>query len=346
MNILLISDAHPEGLFNIQCLMQRLVQKYKECHICLMAPQTIHSLARRLEHLDELLVLPDMTMPLKYFWIAGRQLETWQFDQAIILTHNWKPALIPWMAGVSRRTGYLGRLRLITVNDARWLSRKNVPCETTQYVALADDHGEAVQEFTQPRLIADKTNAQALIKEHYLESERPVAVFCPGGTARQNQKWPASQWAQLAIELIDQGWTIRLIAPQADQEFCEQICASLDREQQMEIANLAGRLAWEDMVDLMASGRVTVTLNNIFASIVQALEQPLVVLSGASEFQPDDKDASEQRSVSSDRSCQPCDQTECQRIRNRTITVPCMEELSVDRVRSSILSMVPVQEVD
>jgi len=114
----------------------------------------------------------------------------------------------------------------------------------------------------------------------------------------------------------------------------------------MEIANLVGRLAWEDMVDLMASGRVTVTLNNIFASIVQALEQPLVVLSGASEFQPDDKDASEQRSVSSDRSCQPCDQTECQRIRNRTITVPCMEELSVDRVRSSILSMVPVQEVD
>lgn len=344
MKILLISDAHPEGLFNIQCLMQRLVQKYRECHICLMAPQSLHSLARRMEHLNELLVLPDTRMPLKYFWIAGRQLETWEFDQAIILTHNWKPSLVPWMAGVSRRTGYLGRLRLITVNDARWLSRKNVPCETTQYVALADDHGEAVQEFSQPRFLANHDNAATLIRSHYLESERPVAVFCPGGPLHQNQHWPATHWARLAIELIEQGWSIWLIAPQADRLLCEQICSGLDREQQMEISNLAGQLAWEDMIDLISQSRVLVAQDNIFTQMGQAIEHPVVSLSGA--HQPTAAIEEQVQTVSSGRSCQPCNQDVCAHSRNQTLSAPCLQELSVDRVRSAILSMVPVQAVD
>ena len=42
MKILLIAENHPEGLLNIQALIQRLVQKYDEVHISLMVSEGLH----------------------------------------------------------------------------------------------------------------------------------------------------------------------------------------------------------------------------------------------------------------------------------------------------------------
>jgi heptosyltransferase-2 len=356
MKILLIADSHPEGLFNIQCLMQRLVQKHKTCHISLMAPKGLHSLARRLEHLDDLLVLPESNVPFKYFWFAGRQLEADSFDQAILLTRNWKPALIPWISGVERRTSWLGRFRFMSVNDARWLSRKQFPTEKAQYLSFADDHGESVDELPLAKLKHDPANGAEQIKSHYLASERPVALFCPGGPLNKNQRWPAAHWSKLSAELIEQGWAVWLLAPKSDLAFCEQICAGLDREEQMEISNLAGRLAWEDMVDLIANSRVVVAQDNIFSHMALALDMPLVALSGATEFRQhlSEQVMQQARSVSSDRHCQPCGQDSCRMDRSldkggdkSTRGAPsCLQELSVDRVRAAVLSMVPMQATD
>lgn len=55
------------------------------------------------------------------------------------------------------------------------------------------------------------------------------------------------------------------------------------------------------------------------------------------------------RVVSSDRHCQPCQHEVCQHQngdRARGQTDPCIHELSVERVRSALLSMVPMQAVD
>lgn len=346
MKILLIAENHPEGLLNIQALIQRLVQKYDEVHISLMAPEGLQSLARRLPDVDELFTFPDASMPLKYFWLAGRQLEEYHFDQAIVLNSSWRAAMVAWMSGIERRTGYLRRMRVIVLNDTRWLNTQQFATEKAQYLALADDHGEAVTELPDAKLLVDQANAAEQIKTHYLQSERPTVVLCPGGTLAQNQRWPASHWARLAAELIEQGWAIWLVAPKADQGFCEQICAGLDREQQMEISNLAGRLAWEDMVDLIAQSRAVVAQNNIFSHMALALDRPLVSLSGAHEFSrylPENSDA---RSVSSDRHCQPCEQDSCRMDKGQSGTAPCIQALSVDRVRAAILSMVPMQAVD
>ncbi|MFG1489793.1 hypothetical protein ABMA58_11140, partial [Oceanospirillum sp. HFRX-1_2] len=51
------------------------------------------------------------------------------------------------------------------------------------------------------------------------------------------------------------------------------------------------------------------------------------------------------RVVSSDRSCQPCNDLICRRHKNKA-TDPCIHDLSVERVRSALLSMVPMQATD
>jgi len=100
------------------------------------------------------------------------------------------------------------------------------------------------------------------------------------------------------------------------------------------------------MVDLIAQSRAVVAQNNIFSHMALALDRPLVSLSGAHEFSrylPENSDA---RSVSSDRHCQPCEQDSCRMETDQSGTAPCIQALSVDRVRAAILSMVPMQAVD
>ena len=375
MKILLIADETPDALLDVQCVIQRLIRKHRECRISLMAPVQLHSLARRLNGLDDLLALPAADAAGKLYWIAGRQLEDWQkefepFDQALLFTSRWKPAFMAWMAGVGRRSGQLGRFRFVLINDPRWMPAGKFPTRRSRYLALADDHGEMSDEPFQPQVFADADNAQALIKEHYLDQERPAVVFCPGGDLSSGQRWPAERWpaerwSELAAQLIDQGWQVWLIAPRKEQAFCEQICAALDRERQMEISNLCGRLAWDDTLDLLAESRAVLAQETLYSQLCRALNHPLVMLQGAGQLQEfmsvdhdqrthqstpqtvqGDKDsASKARTVSSDRSCQPCKDLTCRQSKNKA-TDPCIHDLSVERVRSALLSMVPMQAVD
>lgn len=370
MKILLIADETPDALLDIQCVIQRLTRKYRECRICLMAPVHLHSLAQRLVGLDDLFTLPNADAAGKLFWIAGRQLEEWQktfepFDQALVFTSRWKPSLVPWMAGIERRSGTLGRLRFMLINDARWMPARQFPTRRSRYLALADDHGEMCRDSYEPKLFADADNAQALIKEHYLDQERPAMVFCPGGDLAMGQRWPAERWSKLAEQLIDQGWQIWLIAPRSEQAFCEQICVGLDHERQMEVSNLCGRLAWDDTLDLLAQGRAVLTQETFYSQLGRALGQPLVLLQGTGQLQafaPTDtgqlRQSSPQSSFpshrqeslvtsvgSSDQISPSCNDLICRQHKNKA-TDPCIHDLSVERVRSALLSMVPIQAVD
>lgn len=182
-------------------------------------------------------------------------------------------------------------------------------------------------------------------------------VFCPGGDLAMGQRWPAERWTKLAEQLIDQGWQIWLIAPRSEQAFCEQICAGLDHERQMEVSNLCGRLAWDDKLDLLALSRAVLAQETLYSQLCLALNHPLVMLRGRGELDvviPQDHDQQSHQStpqraqvqtVRSDRTCQPCNDLICRQHKNKA-TDPCIHDLSVERVRSALLSMVPMQAVD
>jgi hypothetical protein len=47
----------------------------------------------------------------------ARTLSTEKYARAVVLPNSWKSALVPWLAGIPRRTGYTGEMRMGLVND-------------------------------------------------------------------------------------------------------------------------------------------------------------------------------------------------------------------------------------
>src|SRR5688572_16774865 len=75
----------------------------------------------------------------------ARELAQEGYEQAVVLPNSFKSALIPFLAGIPVRTGYLGELRWGLLNDVRRVNGKNVPQIARRYAALALPRGAALE---------------------------------------------------------------------------------------------------------------------------------------------------------------------------------------------------------
>ncbi|MGA7490176.1 MAG: glycosyltransferase family 9 protein, partial [Xanthobacteraceae bacterium] len=55
--------------------------------------------------------------------LAGR-LRAERYGQVLVMPRTWKSALAPWLAGIPRRTGFVGEARLGLINDLRFGERR------------------------------------------------------------------------------------------------------------------------------------------------------------------------------------------------------------------------------
>ena len=58
------------------------------------------------------------------------------YTQAIILTNSFKSAILPFAAGIKKRTGFLGEMRYGLINDMRALDKTKLKKTVERFVTL------------------------------------------------------------------------------------------------------------------------------------------------------------------------------------------------------------------
>lgn len=289
-----------------QPLFQRLAQQHSTLEIDVLAPPWVAPLLKRMPEVTRVIDSPlrhgglDWTTRRR----LGEQLRSERYDQAIVLPNSWKSALVPFHAGIRKRTGYRGEARYFLLNDIHTLDTVRHPELVQRYAALA---GPLDGKKLEARLQSTPEQQAAALTAHGLAADAQPVIFCPGAEYGPAKRWPAEYYAALAQRYGTTQQPVLLLGSPKDAPVGDEIVA-----QSMGTArNLAGKTTLFEAIDLLAAARLVVSNDSGLMHVAAALQRPQVALYGSSSpaYTPPMNDRA--RIVNLGVECSPCFERVC-----------------------------------
>ncbi|MDF7679636.1 ADP-heptose--LPS heptosyltransferase RfaF [Enterobacteriaceae bacterium ESL0689] len=296
MKILVTGPSWVGDMMMSQSLYRTLKVRYPQAIIDVMAPAWCRPLLSRMPEVNA--AIP---MPLGHGMLAlgerrrlGLNLRDSGYDRAYVLPNSFKSALVPFFARIPQRIGWRGEMRYGLLSDIRVLNKAAWPLMVERYVALAYDKDmmHSAQDLPQPllwpQLQVQEVEKAQLRHDFNISPDRPVIGFCPGAEFGPAKRWPHYHYADLAKQLINEGFQIILFGSAKDDSACDSILTALDTAQQPWCRNLAGKTQLEQAVALIATCLAVVSNDSGLMHIAAALNRPLIALYGPSspDFTP------------------------------------------------------------
>ena len=240
----------------------------------------------------------------------ARALSAQGYAQAVILPNSWKSALVPWLARIPVRTGYVGEMRWGLVNDARRLDHNALPRLVDRYAALAAPRGEPAPAATAPILVPDAANRDAAVAALRLDTTRGVAILCPGAEFGPAKRWPPGHIAELALKFLADGLAVWVVGSPNDKPAAAAIRDAAG-EPARAMRDLAGRTDLGTAIDLMSLASIVVSNDSGLMHAAAAVGVPLVALFGSSSPAYTPPMSAKAKIARIDIACSPCFKREC-----------------------------------
>ena len=286
-----------------------------------LAPPTTGDLARRMPGVSAVhdLNVGHGTLGLRERVDVAKRLKARGFDWAIVLPNSLKSAIVPFLARVPRRTGFIGEQRYGLLNDRRRLDPRNLPRLVDRFASLADVEPE------NPRLQPDPARSEALCDRFGLRPGHTLITVCPGAEYGPSKRWPAERFAELSRRLAARGAVVCILGNARDAELGRSItrCApALD---------LTGKTDLLDAVDILSAADAAVTNDSGLMHVAAALGVPVVGIYGSTTPAFTPPLSSRALAIGHDLPCRPCFRRECP-LGHRA----CLANTSASRVMNAL----------
>jgi heptosyltransferase-2 len=291
-----------------QPLLSRLKQSGAAIEV--LAPEWVAPVVRRMPEVAHVLTAPFRhgALQLGTRWRLGRELKRRGYDKAIVLPNTWKSALVPFLARIPVRAGYVGESRYGLLNSLHKKTNSSMP---QHYARLA---GESEAELARPHL--EVTPAEIAETRRRLGIEGRYAVFCPGAEYGPAKRWP--YFKDLAEKL---GMPVVLLGSNNDREAASAIPGK----------NLVGQTTLDQAICIIAGADMVVSNDSGLMHVAAALGRPQVALFGSSSPEHTPPASANARVLWLHLECSPCFERECPLGHFR-----CMREITVDQVLAAI----------
>lgn len=292
-----------------QPLLTKLKAGADGCHITVLAPQWVAPVLRYMPEVDS--IIPTQLAHGKFNfstrWQLAKTLRALNFDKCYVLPNSWKSALLPWLARIRVRIGYLGELRYGLLNQ--YLANPNKtqrPPMIAHYAALANhQHIALTTTSTIPRLNIATEEVNQVAQLFNIDPNKPLLVFCPGAEFGPAKRWPIHHFAELAQLAKAFKPNLQIIALGSDKD---QILAKAIGPT---IKNLCGATRLEQAIALLAKADAVVCNDSGLMHISAALDRPLIALFGSSDPRHTPPHSLKATPLWLHLSCSPCYQRHC-----------------------------------
>ena len=294
-------------------MAQPLLTRLKQggATIDLLAPEWVAPVARRMPEVSAVIGAPFRHGPLQLRerWRVARELGRRGYDQAFVLPNTWKSALVPFLARIPRRVGYLGEARYGLLNSIHRGAEAPMPLH---YARLAGPLGDDL--LPQPKLKVTESEVDEA-KRRFGVGGRYVAL-CPGAEYGPAKRWP--YFRELAEQL---GRPAVLLGSAKDAQTGADVPG----------LNLLGRTTLDDAIRLIAVADAVVSNDSGLMHVAAALGRPQVALFGSSSPEHTPPASGKARVLWLRLECSPCFSRECPLGHFR-----CMREIGVQKVLAAL----------
>jgi len=252
-----------------------------------------------------------------------------RFDTAYVLPNSLKSALLPFLASIPKRVGYLGEARVGLLTH-RLKNPKDKPPMVAFYSALSGE--KEGLENDRPQLRLAPARADAALAALGLQAGA-YYVFAPGAEFGPAKRWPAIHFAELA-RALDRPAVLLGSGKEAD--LCEEIAGAAGAGK---CINLAGKTSLLDAFALIAQSQAVISNDSGLMHVAAAFGVPQVAVFGSSSplHTPPLNDKARVLWLKDDAAyqppldCAPCFQRECPLGHTR-----CLYDITPERVLAAI----------
>jgi heptosyltransferase-2 len=322
------------------CLMAQpllTLLKQQGQHITVLAPPWAAPIFRLMPEVDEVIeaALAHRKLQWRARWQLAKMLRG-KFERAYVLPNSLKSALLPWLARIPQRIGYLGEQRYLLLNQIHRKTRgKERAPMVPHYAALALSPGASLPALANPALQIAPENIRQTRQHFQLEQAAPLIGFCPGAEYGPAKRWPVRYFAELARLVIQHHpeAQIVLLGSGKDKNVAEDICNKANLSYR-HLNNLCGATRLDQACALLAACDAVVSNDSGLMHVSAALDRPLVAVFGSSDPRHTPPHSTQARVEWLHLECSPCFQRECPLGHLR-----CLTALTPERIWNTLESL-------
>src|SRR5436305_658369 len=169
--------------------------------------------------------LPRKRLALNQHRALARRLRAENYGHALVMPRTWKAAVAPFLAGIPRRTGFVGEGRFGLINDLRFGERRPPRmADRCAALALAKDE-RAPPACPQPELKVPTAECANWRQRLGLAADgRAVFALAPGAVG-PSKRWPGESYVELARRLCAEGHWVWVIGGPNEKDLGAEIAA-------------------------------------------------------------------------------------------------------------------------
>ncbi len=335
---LIVAPAWVGDMVMAQSLFKQLKQQHPEAYIDVLAPAWSAALTQRMPEIDKTFTqsIGHGRLGLTERYQQAQELKQYHYDQAIVLPNSFKSALAVRIAGIPKRTGFIGEWRYPLLNDIRKLDKDKLTRTVDRFVALAQSPNAQLPKIHKPALLSEGNSLLETATKFNLAAEHPILALCPGAEYGEAKRWPSTHYAEVAQAYIQKGWQVCLLGSEKDKKVGDEILAT-----EAKALNLCGKTNLTEVIDILALSQKVVSNDSGLMHIAAALDKPLIALYGSSDpnFTPPLSPKAHILSLNLD--CAPCFKRSCPKGTPR-----CLADISPDQVLTGLDSMGQIEQIN